>query len=270
MSFGNNYYCCHTGIEEKLGKIRKYRFLQFVFVNDASPDNSISILKRVVAEYPSSIVDHIKIISHDTNKGLAAARNTAIEQATGLFLVHVDSDDWIEPDAITQLVKKQIETGADIVSCNSTAHYSDHSELMVEQDYSCPAEMSHHTAELTMDHVLWRRLIRTSLYKDNNVRAVEGVNIGEDHHTLPILAYYAKSVAKVDKALWHYNCENCSSYMHGEQNNFNRYRYWSDLRSIEILADFFKGKDEELYKELQGRIKLDYLRHSLSSAGAAD
>ena len=242
-----------------------YSNLEFVFVDDSSPDTSIILLEDILKSRPVPQAN-VKIIHHDRNRGLAAARNTAIENATGEFIVHVDSDDWIESDAIEQLVLKQIETGADIVSCNSIAHYSDHTELMIEPEYISPSEMVHRTVEMTLDHVIWRRLIRASLYRDNGVRCVEGVNIGEDHHTLPILAYYAKSIAKVDKALWHYNCENVSSYMYDAQAGFNRKKYWSDLRSIEILSAFFKGKDDDLVDELEGRIKIDYLRRSLSSA----
>lgn len=51
---------------------------------------------------------------HERNRGLAAARNTALDAAQGSFLTHVDSDDYLDRDAIRLLVNKQVETGADI------------------------------------------------------------------------------------------------------------------------------------------------------------
>lgn len=91
-----------------------YKNLEYVFVDDGSTDNSICTLQRVLDDYPER-KSHCKIIKHLQNKGLAAARNTAIANCHGDFVCHVDSDDWIEPYAIQSLVNKQYETGADFV-----------------------------------------------------------------------------------------------------------------------------------------------------------
>ena len=54
-----------------------YKNIEYVFVNDCSPDHSIEVLEKVAKNYPNRI-NSIKIINHDVNKGLAGARNTAI------------------------------------------------------------------------------------------------------------------------------------------------------------------------------------------------
>ena len=94
-----------------------YDNLEYIFLDDCSPDNSIEILKRVMEDYPERKAQ-VRIIRHERNRGLAAARNTALDAANGPFVTHVDSDDYLGRDAIRLLVKKQEETGADIVSGN--------------------------------------------------------------------------------------------------------------------------------------------------------
>ena len=101
-----------------------YDNLEYIFVDDCTPDKSIQILERVLAEYPQRR-EQTKIIHHDRNRGLAAARNTAVENCSGVFLTHVDSDDWIEFNAVELLVNKQQENDADIVSSNTFCQYSD-------------------------------------------------------------------------------------------------------------------------------------------------
>ena len=172
--------------------------------------------------------------------------------------MHVDSDDWIEPNMVEDLVRTQRMTGADIVSCNAIAHYSDGMVMLEEPDYSSKDEMMRSVIQMTLDHVIWRRLIRTSLYKDNNVFAVEGVNIGEDHYTLPQLLFYANSFTKCDKALYHYNCINQDFYMRMSSPSFGYFRYRNNRDSINILLDFFVEHDKEYLDDLYS-IKARYV-----------
>ncbi len=55
-------------------------YVEFIFVNDCTPDYSIDILKKVIADYPDR---NTMIINHEVNKGLPAARNTGLKAASG-------------------------------------------------------------------------------------------------------------------------------------------------------------------------------------------
>ena len=83
-----------------------YDNLEYIFVDDCSTDNSIAILRRVMEDYPER-KGQVRIIRPERNRGLAAARNTALDAANGLFVTHVDSDDYLDRDAIRLLVEKQ-------------------------------------------------------------------------------------------------------------------------------------------------------------------
>lgn len=56
--------------------------LEFIFVNDCTPDKSMEVLNNVILDYFSFIPPNIKICSHSVNKGVASARNTGLDNAT--------------------------------------------------------------------------------------------------------------------------------------------------------------------------------------------
>ena len=149
---------------------QSYENIEIIFVNDASEDSSVEILEKMINEYPLRR-ERIVILTHEFNRGLAAARNTGVGHANGEFVMHVDSDDWIERDAVERLVRRQQETGADIVSGNAIAHYNGYCQEMIEPDYADKYEMIQNVIGLTLDHVIWRRLIRRDLYVKNDISA---------------------------------------------------------------------------------------------------
>ena len=73
--------------------------VEFVFVDDNSPDKSVDIINNVLAEYPHR-KEHVKIIRHQINCGVAYARNTGLENASGSYIAFVDSDDYLEDNYI--------------------------------------------------------------------------------------------------------------------------------------------------------------------------
>lgn len=83
--------------------------VEIVCVDDGSPDASGKIAENYALSYPN-----IKVI-HRSNGGLGAARNTGIENASGIFVGFVDSDDWVEPDMYERLYQAAIDSNADIV-----------------------------------------------------------------------------------------------------------------------------------------------------------
>lgn len=81
--------------------------IEYIFVNDCTPDNSIEVLSNVIKRYPNR-QPQIRIINHEKNRGLASARNTGIDNANGDFVLHIDSDDYIEPNMVELLYSKAI------------------------------------------------------------------------------------------------------------------------------------------------------------------
>lgn len=94
-----------------------YKNLEIICIDDGSPDNSIEILNTFTKKD-----NRIKIIRQE-NQGLSGARNTGIKNATGKYIMFIDSDDWIEPDMVELMVVKMQKDDLDLVVCGNYNHF---------------------------------------------------------------------------------------------------------------------------------------------------
>ena len=82
------------------------RDIEFIFVCDGSPDNSLEILRR--AEKMDS---RIHVIAFEENQGVSAARNAGIDAARGDYIGFCDGDDWVEPEMYETLYNAAKKSG---------------------------------------------------------------------------------------------------------------------------------------------------------------
>ena len=163
-----------------------YPNLEYVFVNDCTPDRSVEILKQVMESYPNR-VDAVKVINHNTNRGIAAARNTLIDNAVGDYICYVDSDDWLELDAIERFVKKLMESGAEIVSGSYLLHYGKEELLYLAKDYQKKEQWVLNMMQYACNHYIAGRCLRRSLFVENSLRWKEGLDLAEDRYIIVLL-----------------------------------------------------------------------------------
>ena len=218
--------------------MQTYGNIEYVFVDDCSPDDSIKILNATILEHPDR-KDTVKIVTHEHNKGLAEARNTAIRASSGEFIMHVDSDDYVETNAVELLVEEQLKTGADIVSSNAIRHYHSSDVEMHFPTYTSKEDAVKDVSRASINHAIWGRLIRKDLYVRNHIEARVGCNQGEDWQVVPQLFYYSNLLSKIDAFIYHYNCTNENSYM---SSSFKRTLCDQDLGSMKVVSDFLKSK----------------------------
>lgn len=214
-----------------------YENIEYVFVDDCTNDNSIKVLSDVISRYPNRS-PQVKVIRHPSNRGLAGTRNTAVYYSTGNFIIHVDSDDYVDISLVKSLVLKQKENDADIVVSSYKKFYSSFSESVEYPLLDSSLEYCLKTVERDIPGTIWGKLIRRSLYIDNNLRCQEGSNQGEDFQVLPLLFYYAKSVAVLKECLYYYDCLNQGSY----SNSFTVRKHNENWKSMDIVKSFFEGK----------------------------
>lgn len=223
-----------------------YHNLDIIFVDDCTPDHSIDVLKRVLDDFPER-KEQTRIIKHERNRGLAAARNTAVEAAKGEFLTHVDSDDWIEHDAVECLVAKQIASQADIVTGLACVNENTIDKDYIEPEYLDKNIMMVNILSQWLHHELWGRLIKRSLYSHSDVCSMESVNVGEDWRVLPMLLWYAEGFARLDHTVYHYVMSD-DSYMRKEKSWPNLLRMMVErYTNYSSLIDFFKSKEKKYY-----------------------
>ncbi|MDH6607741.1 glycosyltransferase involved in cell wall biosynthesis [Streptomyces sp. SAI-208] len=89
------------------------RDFEFVLVNDKSKDETPAILNRAAEQL--SDVAQVQVLHHETNGGLATARNTGLDAARGEYLTFLDGDDWLAPGYLPQLLAAIEELGCDFV-----------------------------------------------------------------------------------------------------------------------------------------------------------
>lgn len=237
-----------------------YNRLEYVFVDDGSMDSSINILKKVVQDYPSQQEKTI-IICHQQNKGLAAARNTAITSCQGVFVIHVDSDDFLEPNAVELLVKKQQETNADFVY---TRGYYKHKKGIAKVNCrGWQTEKKPLLSNLLQDKAtisIWSKLIKRSLYIDNCIRCDERGSYYEDFQVLPRLIYLSKKIACLDDYIYHLERNNPNSIVTNISHSIEIQK--QGLISIQVVCDFFRDKERKYY-DLVKKFHLQYLYRML-------
>lgn len=235
--------------------LQTYNHIEFIFVDDCSQDNSISIIKKVLLLYPYRIND-VRIISHKVNRGVAAVRNTAIQHASGEYILMVDSDDYLDVNAVTLLVDKMTATNADIVISDTFLVYENCIKRNVSPQLKSPQEYLDLAMKRQISLSVWGKLYKRKLFSD--VGFVEGVNFGEDYSILPRLLYNSKKIVKLDTPIYYYI-----------QYNLNSYTKNLSLESVEqvcaangVLSSFFQDKGEK-YRELISQSKLYLKLHLL-------
>ena len=178
--------------------------IQFIFVDDGSPDRSMEILNEVLESHPER-KDQV-IIIQESNKGLPGARMAGLSKATGDYIIHVDSDDWVEPDFISTLASAALETGADVVYCDFIKEYRlKPSKICREKDLD-PSEGKTAVRAIldgSLKAYMWNKLERRTLYHlDSMVVPVKGYH--EDIVFQCQILYEAGDCVHVQKPLYHY------------------------------------------------------------------
>ena len=212
-----------------------YEDIEYIFVDDATPDRSIEILEDVVARYPKRR-SQVRILQHKNNKGISAARNTAVAVAVGMYMLHVDSDDYIAKEAIEKLVYAAQTSKADIVIFDTIELRKD-GEVLLKAEYENRETYIKGLLQHTNRCAHWNKFYRTDFYKHTGIQSVENVRLGEDYAVTPRLVHQAKKISVLHEGLYYYETRNQSSYVH----NLNRAAIESQHLADRVLVDYFRS-----------------------------
>lgn len=184
---------------------QNFKELEIIIVNDCSIDNSLKIIKKYM-----KIDERIILINKEKNEGLSAARNSGIEIAKGKYLLHIDSDDWIEQNYFKDMYEYAIANDADIVISDYYKNYNNKSSVYIKGQKE--------TNDIRIEKIkvieniflfkgstsVWNKLIKIELYKKNKIKHPKGISLGEDLAVIPKLMYYSKKIVILNKAYYHY------------------------------------------------------------------
>lgn len=227
-----------------------YKNLEIILVNDGSTDDSLTICE----EYQR--LDSRIIIISQVNKGLAGARNTGIKKATGIYLMFVDSDDWMELHAIETAFSNMNEV--DLVCFSFFKEYPTsqiprafglngrYKASFMQRKITGPikeelSDPSHLETLVTA----WGKIYKTAIIKDNKIQAKNLSEIGawEDGFFTWEYLNQSKSVYILDVPMYNYRKFNSESITSNYKNSLlDKTNHMFDLLS-EQLKKHNKGTD---------------------------
>lgn len=231
--------------------------VEFIFVNDASPDNSIDILREVIAKFPKRI-PQAKILTHAHNKGLPSARNTGLQAATGKYVFHCDSDDFVEPDMLEQLYNKAEKEQADIVWCDWYLTFKKNERYMKQPSFSTWEEAIKGVLTGKMKYNVWNKLAKRELYINNGIVFPDGHGMGEDMTMIRLMAC-AKKVAYVPKAFYHYIKINAGAFTNQYSDKQKTDMIHNTSETCEFIEKRFPNELEEELACFKLNVKYPFL-----------
>lgn len=188
-----------------------YEFLEIIIINDCSSDGSLNEILKWKNELEKKEHIIVKIFSHERNQGVAVARNTGLDNATGEYIYYLDADDALECDSLRLLVEHAIENKCDIVGCNWILSFEKHHRKMNQKNFHTPWEGLEGMLTGKIRWNLWLFLVRRSLYENYNIRFIPNMDMGEDMLVMCKLFTCANNVDFLNKHLYYYNQLNSDS-----------------------------------------------------------
>lgn len=238
--------------------------VEFIFVDDASPDRSVDIVHSVVSEYPDR-AGQIHYLKHEVNKGLPASRNTGLQVAQGEYVYHCDSDDFLEPDMLELMLKAADDVDVDMVWCDWFLTFGENERMMNQPDAADGRGALRAMLNGSMKYNVWNKIVRRSLYTDYNIAFPAGYAMGEDM-TMIRLAAKSTRVAHVSKPLYHYIRVNTGAMTQ----QYNDAKLAILRHNVDCTIDFVRANvaDETIEREISWfclNVKLPFLFTGISS-----
>jgi len=221
--------------------------IEIIAVNDGSTDNSLKILE----DYQSRYSDRMKVFSTE-NHGVSHARNYGLAQASGEFILFVDSDDFIEKEMCEKLYQKAMRDGNDIVVCGRYNVFEREHIGEMEKEITgtflinTNFKLSENKYELA--HVSpfpWDKLFRRHI--------LEGLEFPEKMRFEDLVLVFeacckAESIGVVEEPLYNYRRTTQGGFL----NSFSE-QTLDIVKAFQLVIDFMKkhGYMETYYDELE-------------------
>lgn len=250
-------YCVERYIEQCVRTLMEQtlRDVEYVFVDDCTPDNSIEILGRVLEDYPDRM-GQVKVLHNEKNQGIARTRRLGLKECTGEYIIQVDSDDYVSPDYLEKLYAMASKEQADIVWCDFYKQQGSQWEIfkqVPDKDLSVDSEIR----SLLLSHrqgALWNHLIRRELY--NTIVYFPTHNMAEDLTVLIQMYTVAHRLAYVPEALYNYRYnEGSLSHAEGSEQDNRLVKQMEGMEAnVNLMETFFSelpgGGNKQFHNEL--------------------
>lgn len=187
-----------------------YKNIEFLIINNCSTDNSMTVLDRVMKDYPER-EKQVAIQNNEKNMGYCYSINKGFELATGKYITFVDSDDWLEPGSISKCVGLMDDNNYDVLQFeNYVDKYAGRfiRRNRVKEGASnidCVNAML--ASQLIMEGTFWTKFYRTEFVKKSGLTLLPNCPPWSDMCFNVRLFSLTKKIGILRKPLYHY-CEN--------------------------------------------------------------
>ena len=186
--------------------------IEIIVVNDGSPDNSQKIIDKYVKKYPEKVQSFIK-----ENGGQGSARNLGIEKAKGEYISFVDSDDWLDLDALEKMYSLAKKDNSDIVICDMVDHYA---------NYTIYHNCTKYNSVFEVTPSACNKIFKKELIKD--FRFLSKLWYEDFNFTTKIL-FNTDKISNISEGFYHCNC--------GHESTMNNNNSKKNLDMIIIMDD---------------------------------
>lgn len=207
--------------------------MQFIFVDDASPDQSVSLLEQTLERFPRRKPQTI-ILHHARNRGLPTARATGLAYVEAPYVAHCDSDDYVEPAMYEKLYNYARQNDSDMVVCGKIVHGIDGKEIPLTDNPDPNQSLILNFLYGRLFACVWLRLTRTDIYR--RVR-FPTENFFEDWVQTVQLLTYAARISFIPDCLYHYVC-NPSSITHDISSDKIADKMQQCIKNYYLMHDF--------------------------------
>ena len=241
-------------LDRCIESVRKqtYPDWEMLLVDDCSTDRSMSIARRWADLDP-----RIRTLFHKENRGWSAARNYGIEQATGDYVMFLDGDDWLEPNAFEEANRAMESYAVDyVIGASSIDVFDPATDEVVavtadrlQEDYVFDMTDFSHAGKYLwetsglMFYCVWGKLFRMDIIRDHSLRFDLNIYVQEDFNFVMRYYYHVKRAAAVPFVFNHYcrptDKDNIGEKPVVDQHNFN------EVTLISILRIMYKFKTSE-------------------------
>ena len=201
--------CCRSLFAQTLDDI------ELIFVNDCTPDDSVEKIINTLELFPNR-QGQTRIVTMPSNGGQAAVRRQGAILAKGDYIIHCDSDDWVDLDLYETLYDKAVAENADIVVCDEIYEETRGPVThIVPQLPDCCRDVVRDFYKQPIGMFCHNKLVRRSLYVDNDVWPWDGLNMWEDNGLMTRLFFFGGKLSQIHTSYYHYNRTNMNAMTAG-------------------------------------------------------
>lgn len=225
-----------------------YQNIEILLINDGSIDNSAKLCDMVAMKDK-----RIKVV-HQTNKGVSSARNRGLDIANGEYITFIDSDDWIDRDAIEYLYENLINNNSDLSIYsfnkeydNKKSYSNDFTENIINMNKKQGIKFVFNDDRC--QGFVWNKLYKSKIinYKENKIRFNEDITVLEDLYFNIQYIDKCNKVTYINSAKYHY-------YISGDSAMFSPFnkKKMSSLLALENILNILTKLDSELVNIAKG------------------